>query len=91
VTVKVAKSRRKRWAGHVACVGHERNAYSILIGKAEVEKPLARPMFRWEEDIKLYIKTYDESALSELICLRRDKCKRGCVPFESHKIRGISS
>ena len=53
MTVQVAKSRRKRWAGHVACVGDKRNAYGILIGKAEVEKPLEIPRFRWEEDIKL--------------------------------------
>ena len=77
--------------GHVACMGDERNAYSILVGKDEVEKPLERSRFRWEEDIKLYVKTLHESALAGLIWLSRDKLKRGCVPFESHKIRGISS
>ena len=43
--------------GHVACMGDERNAYGVLVGKAEVEKPLGRPGFRWEEDIKMHVST----------------------------------
>jgi len=46
VIVQVAKSRRMRWAGHVTCVGDERNAYGLLVGKAEVEKPLGRPRLK---------------------------------------------
>jgi hypothetical protein len=80
-----------RWAGHVACMGDERNAYGILVGKAEVEKPLERSRFRWEEDIKLYVKTLYESAPTGLVWLRRDKCKHGCLTFKSHKIQGNSS
>jgi 5-formyltetrahydrofolate cyclo-ligase len=71
-------------------MGNERNAYGILVGRAEVEEPFERARFRWEEDIKLYLKTQDESALTGLIWLMRDKCKRNCVPFESHKMQGIS-
>jgi hypothetical protein len=33
--IKVIKSRRMRWAGHVACMGEKRNAYRILVGKPE--------------------------------------------------------
>jgi hypothetical protein len=88
VMVQVAKSRRMRWAGHVTCMGDERNAYVVLVGKAEVEKPLGRPRLRWKEDIKMYVKTQDESSLTGLVLLGRDKCKRGCVPFESHKMPG---
>jgi hypothetical protein len=30
-TIKVIKSRRMRWAGHVECMGEMRNAYNILV------------------------------------------------------------
>ena len=40
----------------MACMGDERNAHGVLVGKAEVEKPLGRPGIRWEEDIKMYLK-----------------------------------
>jgi hypothetical protein len=37
------KSRRMRWAGHVACMGEKRGAYRILVGRPEGRRPLARP------------------------------------------------
>ena len=39
----VIKSRRMRWAGHVACMGGERGAYRFLVGKLEGKRPLGRP------------------------------------------------
>jgi hypothetical protein len=36
----VIKSRRLKWAGHVACMGKRRGAYRILVGKIEERKPL---------------------------------------------------
>jgi hypothetical protein len=41
------KSRRMRWAGHVARMGEERNVYKVFMGKAEGKKPLGRPGRRW--------------------------------------------
>jgi hypothetical protein len=38
-----------RWTGHVACMGDMTNAYNILIGKPEGERPLGRPRCRWED------------------------------------------
>jgi hypothetical protein len=49
--VRVIKSRRMRWAGHVARMG-ERSAYRVLVGKAEGRRPLGRPRHRWEDNIK---------------------------------------
>jgi hypothetical protein len=46
------KSRRMGWAGHEACMG-EKNAYKILVGKPEGERPLGRPRHRWEDNIKM--------------------------------------
>jgi hypothetical protein len=49
--VRVIKSRRMRWAGHVARMGEVRNVYSIFIGKPEGRRPLGRPRRRWENNI----------------------------------------
>ena len=44
--VRVIKSRRMRWAGHVARMGKERGAYRVLVGKPEGRRPLGRPRRR---------------------------------------------
>jgi hypothetical protein len=51
--VKVIKSRRMRWAGHVARIGEGRGAYGVLVGRPEGKRPLGRPRRRWEDNIKL--------------------------------------
>jgi hypothetical protein len=51
--VRVIKSRRMRWAGHVACMGEGRLAYGILVGRPEGRRPLGRPSRRWEDNIKM--------------------------------------
>jgi len=51
--VRVIKSRRMRWAGHVARMGERRAAYRVLVGKPEGKRPLGRPRHRWEENIKM--------------------------------------
>jgi len=44
--VRVIKSRRMRWVGHVACMGEERGMYRVLVGKPEGRRPLGRPRRR---------------------------------------------
>jgi hypothetical protein len=44
--IRMMKSRRMRWAGHVARMGEKRNAYRILVGKLEGKRPLGRPRRR---------------------------------------------
>jgi hypothetical protein len=51
--ISVIKSRRLRWAGHVAHMGESRGAYRVLVGKPEGRRPLGRPKFRWEDNIKM--------------------------------------
>jgi hypothetical protein len=51
--IKMIKSRRMRWAVHVARMGEKRNAYSILVGKPEGKRPLGRPRSRWVDNIKM--------------------------------------
>jgi len=53
--VRVIKSRRMRWAGHVAHMGEGRGIYRVLVGKLEVNRPLGRPRRRWEDNIKMDI------------------------------------
>jgi hypothetical protein len=48
----VIKSRRMRWAGHVAHMEEKRGAYRILLGRPEGRRPLWRPRHRWEDTIK---------------------------------------
>jgi hypothetical protein len=51
--IRIIKSRRMRWAGHVARMGEKRNAYRILVGKPEGRRPLGRPRRRWVGNIKM--------------------------------------
>jgi hypothetical protein len=47
------KSRRIRWAGHVARMGETRNAYRILVGEPGGSRPLGTPRCRWVDNIKM--------------------------------------
>ena len=51
--VRVIKSRRMRWAGHVARMGEERGVYRFLVGKPEGKRPLWRPRRRWVDNIRM--------------------------------------
>ncbi|KAJ4449812.1 hypothetical protein ANN_01218 [Periplaneta americana] len=57
------KSRRLRWAEHVARMGESRNAYRVLVVRPEVKRPLGRPRLRWEDNIKMDLREvgYDGS------------------------------
>jgi hypothetical protein len=52
-TVRVVKSRRMRWAGHVARMGEGRGVHRVLVGKPKGKRPLGRPRRRWEDNIKM--------------------------------------
>jgi hypothetical protein len=51
--IRQIKSRRIRWAGHVARMGEGRNVYRVLVGKPEGKRSLGRPRRRWEDGIKM--------------------------------------
>ena len=51
--VRVIKSRRLRWAGHVAHMEEGRGVHRVLIEKPEGKRPLGRPRCRWEDNIKM--------------------------------------
>jgi hypothetical protein len=51
--VRVIKSRRMRWAEHVACMRERKGVYRVLVGKTEGKRPLERPRRRREYKIKM--------------------------------------
>ena len=51
--VRVIKSRRMRWAGHMARMGRERRVYRVLVGKPEGRRPLRRSRRRWADNIRM--------------------------------------
>ena len=51
--IRNLKSRRLRWAGHLAHMEQSRNAYRVLVGTPEGKRPLVRPRHRWEDNIKM--------------------------------------
>jgi len=52
-SIRVIKSRRLKWLGHVVHMGDIINAYLILVGKPEGKRPVGRPRRRWEDNIRM--------------------------------------
>jgi hypothetical protein len=50
--IRIIKARRMRWAGHVARMGENRNAFRLLVGKPEGRRPLLRPRHMWLDNIR---------------------------------------
>jgi hypothetical protein len=51
--IRQVKSRRMRWAGHMARMGEERKLYKVLVGKPEGKRRLGKPRRRWEDGIRM--------------------------------------
>jgi hypothetical protein len=51
--IRIIKSRKMRWVGHVARMGERRNVYRLLVGMPEGKRPLGRPRRRWIDNIKM--------------------------------------
>jgi hypothetical protein len=54
--VRVIKSRRMKWAGHVARMGEGRSVYRVLVGRPKDKRPLGRPKGRWKDNIKMSLR-----------------------------------
>jgi hypothetical protein len=68
--IRMIKSRRMSWAGHVAHVGEGRGAYRILVRRPDGRRPLGRPRRRWEDNIKMDLQEVGWGAWTVLIWLR---------------------
>ena len=64
--VRVIKSRRLRWAEHVARMEESKSAFKILIGKRAGKRPLGRPRRRWEDNIRMDLKEIRANGLIRL-------------------------
>jgi hypothetical protein len=67
------KSRRMRWAGHVARMVEERKLYKVLVGKPEGKRTLGRPRRRWEDGIRMYLREIGLGGGVEWIRLSQDR------------------
>jgi hypothetical protein len=76
--VRVIKSRRLSWAGHVARMGEGRGVYRVLVEKPQGKKPLGRPRRRWEDNINLDRR---EIAIDETKWIRLAQDKVQCRAF----------
>jgi hypothetical protein len=65
--IRQVKSRRMRWAGHVARMGEEIKLYKVLVGKPEGKRPLGRPKRRWEDGIRIDLR---ETGLGDVDWIR---------------------
>jgi hypothetical protein len=72
--IRIIKSRRMRWAEHVARVGEKRNVYRLLVGKPEGKGPLGRPRRRWMDNIKMDLLERGLNVV-DWIGLARDRCR----------------
>jgi hypothetical protein len=70
--IKMIKSRRMRWAGHVARMEEKRNAYRILVGKPEGRRLLGRPRRRRVDNIQMYLREIEWDSL-DWIDLAQDR------------------
>jgi hypothetical protein len=56
--VRMVKSRRMRWAEHVARVEEEKSVHRMLVGKLEGKRPLGRPRHRWDDNTKMELQKF---------------------------------
>ena len=92
--VRVVKSRRMRWAGHVARMEEGRGVCRVLVGKPEGKRALGRPRLRWEDNIKMDLQEVGGSC-GDWMELAQDRDRwRALVStvrnFQVPKMRGIS-
>jgi hypothetical protein len=68
--IRVIKSRRMRWVGHVARMEERRGAYRSLVERPEGRRPLGTPRHRWEDNINMDLQDVGWGAWTGLIWLR---------------------
>jgi hypothetical protein len=89
--LRVIKSIRMKWVGHVARIGERRVIYRVLVAKPEGKRPLWRPRLRWEDNIKMDIREVGCRGM-DWIELAQDRDRRralvnAVINFGFHKMR----
>jgi hypothetical protein len=76
IIIRLIKSRRMRWAGHVARMGDSRNSYNILVAKSGWKRPLERPRRRWEDNIRMDLREIEWDSMNWIrLDQDRDHCR----------------
>jgi hypothetical protein len=88
--IRQVKSRRMRWAGHVACMGEERKLYKVLVRKPEGKRPLGRPRRRWEDGIRMDLWEIGYGGV-DWIRLSQDRDRRRAVTSAVMNLRVLAS
>ena len=74
--VRVIKSRRIRWAWHVASTEEGRGVHKVLLGKTEGKRPLGRPRRRWKDNIKMDLQEVGRGCGDWMeLAQDRDRCR----------------
>jgi len=68
--VRLIKSRRIKWAGHVARMGDKRGVYRVVVRRPEGKKPLRRHRHTLKDNIKMDLYNLDEETWTGLVWLR---------------------
>ena len=76
--IRVIKSSRKRWAGHVGRMGTRRGAQRVLVGKPERRRPLERARSRWEDNIKMDLREEVRVHILDRSGSRQGQVARSC-------------
>jgi hypothetical protein len=84
--VMVIKSRRMKWAGHMASMGMGRGVYRVLIGRSEVKRPVGRPRRRWENNIKMDLREIVID-VANWIRLAQDRVQRRAFVYTAMNLR----
>jgi hypothetical protein len=90
--IRIIKSRKMRWAGHMARMGAKRNVYMLLVGKPEGKRPPGRPRRRWIDNIKVDLLEIRLSVV-DWIGLVQDRCRwralvNSVMDLRFHKMPG---
>jgi len=70
--IRVIKSRRMRWAGHVACMEHRIGAHRVSVGRLERKRPLGSARYRWENNIKIDLQEVEYEGMDSIDLARED-------------------
>jgi hypothetical protein len=84
--IRIIKSRRMRWAGHVARMGEKRSVYRLLVGKPEGKRSLGRPRRRWIDNIKMDLLEIGLSVV-EWIGVAQDRYRRRALVNSVMKVQ----
>jgi len=82
--IRVIKSRRIKWAGHVAHMGESRGVYRVLVGKPEGKRPLGRPRGRWEDNVKMDLQEVGCGGMAWIELAQVGTCGCGNEPSGFH-------